>query len=296
MSDREIRALERLAAEGGVADAVALLRARVRAGLVPQNCVDLAARLGDEVAGACATPCLAPMAWGHVSRVEALSALPSRVALGLALDWAAAALPIWEAAFDDGRPRSALSAARALVAAPSATTRDAARAAPPATKGAPALPPERPAGRRPSGPDQGDEARAKPLPSGGPDQGQAPPVEPMPPGAAPANAGPIALTLDPRARTVTFLGTTLTPFKAGATWERLVRLAKRRKGRPEGGWIQDLAGRNGVREDVARRTLREALVEKLREARLGLDLVGRILSSGESEGIRLLAVPVILGE
>ena len=132
MSDREIRLLERRAKEGGQTEATALLRARVRAGLVPQERVDLAARLGDPVARECCTSSdRARLDWSkHEDRVEAFRGLDHSVVVGLVCDWADGALCAWKAVHpDDSRPRLAVEATRAWLLNPSINAMDTVRTA-----------------------------------------------------------------------------------------------------------------------------------------------------------------------
>lgn len=110
---------------------------------------------------------------------------------------------------------------------------------------------------------------------------------------------PVALRLDLSSRVVTVDGTPLAPFKPGPTWDGLERLAKRRRDEPgaKGGFYPHLAGprAKGRAEETARKGLRDALAKKLEQARLDRGLVDRILSRGESLGLRLLVEPEILG-
>lgn len=122
MSDREIRLLERAVEEGDELAREPLLRARVRAGLVSQERLNLAAALGDELArrvGGRARYAQEWQEWGGSALVDrrTLEEDPGFLSLsrdevvGLACDWAEAALLAWEAQFvEDRRTRKILAA------------------------------------------------------------------------------------------------------------------------------------------------------------------------------------------
>lgn len=115
--DRDLRALERaLAADPGDAYArAALIRARVRAGLLAEDRVVAAARLGDEASAlATETPGeVAPL--GRAPLEAALGALSRRECVRLAARWARGVLPIFEAERPgDYGPRLAVQAAEAF--------------------------------------------------------------------------------------------------------------------------------------------------------------------------------------